>query len=156
MPIGIQPGHEQSLAGGGLSHWVVKYVAPPLSTHVVSTPEHVVQNLIIADRLATVELSDFERLATIPFCGSCPSTVWLPTIRCVPPLPFLPTSAAYSTACGAGLFRPATNHGVRCVSRITVPCPGAFSAGCSRKALKQRKQCLFPTALNPSKLFPHP
>jgi len=55
-----------------------------------------------------------------------------PTSLLVPPLPFLTTSAVYSADDLTGLLRPATGHGVRCVSG-----PKAF-----------------PDSANPSKRFP--
>ena len=40
----------------------------------------------------------------------------LPNTRLLPPMSFLPTSAACSANCSAGLLRPAASHGVRAVS----------------------------------------
>ena len=42
--------------------------------------------------------------------------VVLPNTPHLPPMSFLPTSAAFSASCSAGLLRPAASHGVRVVS----------------------------------------
>ena len=42
--------------------------------------------------------------------------VVLPNTPHLPPMSFLPTSAAFSASCFAGLLRPAASHGVRVVS----------------------------------------
>lgn len=42
----------------------------------------------------------------------------LPSTELLPPVSFLPTSAAYSANCSAGLFHPTASHGVRAVSSV--------------------------------------
>jgi len=66
----------------------------------------------------------------------------MPLSRLVPPLSFLPTSAACSTLHLSGLLRPETDHGVRHVSGVRVrgpALPGSFgSSRCLRGLVQPR------------------